>query len=251
MDDLNKYNPKGSNLRKAQLKMIYILDTVANLLDKNNIPYWLDGGTALGAVRHGGFIPWDDDLDIDIKDEDYSKVIKILTESLPSDLIVQCRENTVGYSHKHIKVRDKKSIFVEKGSEHLKERGIFIDIFPANKTNYKFQNKINSLKKNQHKYKSRSKLSYLPYFIIFRTQILVLKLISIFLKKDAFVTPGFEKYCYPLRLTSTLKKIEFEGSYYSAVNDLDEYLRIHYGDYMTIPKEENRIVHTSEIIFIN
>lgn len=59
-----KYNPDGSDLRKAQLKMLELLKFLNKICTENNLTYWLDSGTLLGAVRHGGFIPWDDDIDV-------------------------------------------------------------------------------------------------------------------------------------------------------------------------------------------
>ena len=63
-EDFSKYNGEGTMLRKAQLRMLDILVEVDKVCKRHNIPYWVDYGTLLGAVRHGGFIPWDDDLDI-------------------------------------------------------------------------------------------------------------------------------------------------------------------------------------------
>ena len=71
MEDLRKYNPEGSTLRKAQMRMTDILLIVDKICEKHNIPYFLDGGYLIGAVRHGGFIPWDDDLDIAVMREDF------------------------------------------------------------------------------------------------------------------------------------------------------------------------------------
>ena len=60
----NRFNPEGSLLRQHQLRMLDILIEIDKICQKHNINYWIDGGTLLGAVRHGGFIPWDDDIDI-------------------------------------------------------------------------------------------------------------------------------------------------------------------------------------------
>ena len=59
-----KYNPDGSDTRRAQLRMLEMLHFIDDICKKNNIEYYINSGTLLGAVRHGGFIPWDDDLDI-------------------------------------------------------------------------------------------------------------------------------------------------------------------------------------------
>ena len=83
MEDFSKYNGEGTMLRKAQLRMLDILIAVDKICRKHNIPYWLDYGTLLGAVRHGGFIPWDDDLDISMMKEDYDRFLTIASKELP------------------------------------------------------------------------------------------------------------------------------------------------------------------------
>jgi len=67
-----KYNPDGSELRHAQLRMLEMLSFLDKVCTENKITYWIDDGTLLGAVRHGGFIPWDDDVDVAMPLDDYS-----------------------------------------------------------------------------------------------------------------------------------------------------------------------------------
>ena len=74
MEDLSHYNPEGSTLRRAQLRMLEILKVVDDICTKHGIQNTLDGGTLIGAVRHGGFIPWDDDIDINVTREDLAKL---------------------------------------------------------------------------------------------------------------------------------------------------------------------------------
>ena len=84
-----RFNPEGSLLRRQQMRMLEILLEVDKICQKHQIPYWLSSGTLIGAMRHDGFIPWDDDLDIEMMRDDYLR----LMASLPRVLDVQllCR----------------------------------------------------------------------------------------------------------------------------------------------------------------
>ena len=74
-EEFSKYNGEGTPLRMAQLRMLAILVEVDKICRKHNITYWLDYGTLLGAVRHKGFIPWDDDVDIAMPRPDYETLL--------------------------------------------------------------------------------------------------------------------------------------------------------------------------------
>ncbi|MDR3287625.1 MAG: LicD family protein, partial [Prevotellaceae bacterium] len=89
MEDFSKYNGEGTTLRKAQLRMLDILIEVDRICRKHNIQYWLDFGTLLGAVRHNGFIPWDDDVDISVMRKDRKRLKKMLVTELPANLKFQ------------------------------------------------------------------------------------------------------------------------------------------------------------------
>lgn len=80
-----KYNPEGSQLRDIQLNLVEILKEIDRVCQKNNIKYWLDSGTLLGAMRHDGFIPWDDDVDVCVLRSDYHCLLKCLKRDLGSD----------------------------------------------------------------------------------------------------------------------------------------------------------------------
>lgn len=121
----------GVELKKLQNEILDILVEVSNICEKNNIDYFIIGGTALGAIRHKGFIPWDDDIDIGMTRENYDKFLEIAQNSLSSNLFLQ-----TPYTEKHTpfyytKVRKKGTLFVEKYCRKLNiEHGVFIDIFP-------------------------------------------------------------------------------------------------------------------------
>ena len=129
-EDFSKYNGEGTLLRKAQLRMLDILVEVDKICRKHKITYWLEGGTCLGAIRHQGFIPWDDDIDISVMRKDYKRLSRILKEELPENLVFQDETTEKKYPSKMAKVRDRHSYFEEQEVKlPLKEQGIFIDIF--------------------------------------------------------------------------------------------------------------------------
>ena len=81
------------NLRNCQLKQLSILEEVDRICRKHEIPYWLDGGSLLGAVRHGGFIPWDDDIDLGMRLEDLKRFIQVAPAELGENLFLQTPES--------------------------------------------------------------------------------------------------------------------------------------------------------------
>ena len=87
MDKLEQY--KQAHLRECQLKQLAILEVIDHVCKANGIEYWLDGGTLLGAVRHGGFIPWDDDIDIAMRKDDLERFIEVAQKQLPEHLFLQ------------------------------------------------------------------------------------------------------------------------------------------------------------------
>ena len=118
-----KYNPDGSLLREHQLRMLEMLDYFDKLCKKNGIRYWLSSGTCLGAIRHGGFIPWDDDVDIEMLRSDYIKLEKIFKET--NEYILQTWRNDKYYCLSFAKMRDKRTQIY---NSLFKYKGIFIDI---------------------------------------------------------------------------------------------------------------------------
>ncbi|HEY8463531.1 MAG TPA: LicD family protein [Bacillota bacterium] len=123
-------------LREAQLVMLRILKQVDIICRENQIPYWLDAGTLLGAVRHQGFIPWDDDVDICMLRSDYEKFLKIAPPLLPAELFLQNFYTDPYCIHNFSKIRDENSRFVdanEQNGQICYHQGIYIDIFPVDK----------------------------------------------------------------------------------------------------------------------
>ena len=133
---INKYD----ELKKLQKVLLEILTVVDSFCREHSIRYSLCGGSLLGAIRHGGFIPWDDDVDIIMKRSDYDRFIELWQNSHPEGYVLQGKEiNAISLSVPFLKIRKDKTTFLqfemERGEYHL---GIFIDIFsmdriPSNK----------------------------------------------------------------------------------------------------------------------
>lgn len=114
-------------------KTLEIFKIVKSILEENNIRYMICGGTLLGAVTTGKFIPWDDDVDMCVIEDDYEKMKSLLLHNLPSWIEVQCNETEPHYYHGWIKIRDKGSI-VEPNEPMYKENGVWIDIYKLTKS---------------------------------------------------------------------------------------------------------------------
>ena len=117
-------------LRKVQLVQLEIALEIKRICEEHNIKYFLDSGTLLGAIRHKGFIPWDDDLDIGMEREEYNKFLKVIPDSLGDKFEMQSWENDDHYGHPFIKIRKKNTKYVEMVCPHQKIQGIFVDVFP-------------------------------------------------------------------------------------------------------------------------
>lgn len=122
----------ANNLRACQLKQLSILEEMDRICQKHHLTYWLDGGTLLGAVRHGGFIPWDDDIDIGMPLADMQKFIEVAPDELSEGLFLQTPQSDPSSKEPIIKVRDLNSLYVEFGDNFNADyqKGLFVDIFP-------------------------------------------------------------------------------------------------------------------------
>ncbi len=251
-DDLKKqYNPEGSALRKAQLKMLEMVVYLDKVCKENNITYFIEGGNLLGAIRHGGFIPWDDDFDIVVKKNDFKKLVKILKNN-DSVFKLQDHETDKGHINFWAVLRDSKSRYIKNDISHLakKYQGVQVDIFPFSCNVIRPFNRFISYfiifneryLVGRHKFLSEL-FYYIPKFIF----IPLFRLFSFFIPKKTIgydygtiFTPKFsENRLFPC------KKILFENVELSAPKDIDYYLKTEYGeDYMKIPNKTDRNHHS-------
>lgn len=128
-------------VQKVQLEILLEFDRICK---KNNIKYSLFAGTLLGAVRHEGFIPWDDDIDVCLLREDYEKFLKISELELNSKYFLQNYKTDQNYVLQFSKIRKNKTVFLEKTLSECKiHHGIYIDVFPLDNVKKKsFKGKI-------------------------------------------------------------------------------------------------------------
>ena len=111
-----------------------ILSSCIEIFKKHSIRYYLIAGTCLGAIRHNGFIPWDDDIDLGLYRDEYVRAKKYLIQELPEDLIYCDHEIEEGYPYNFAKVKKRNSALVHAGDAHLQiNHGIYIDIFPLDR----------------------------------------------------------------------------------------------------------------------
>lgn len=263
-EELRKeYNPDNSMLRKAQLRMVEMLRFVDDICKKNNIIYWLDAGTLLGAVRHGGFIPWDDDTDICMPLADMLKFKKIMLESNPSEeFILQCHETDPGYNRSQwVVLRDLKSEYIQDNKFHqnLKYKGLQIDIFPLEKDVPTKLKKIVDIL--QMYFIDRPTVSDKWYYKIvkpFRKQTwaVINKLIipqfrKYKVKSDYYYMSYGIPYYYKRYFKDIypLKRMSFENYDFNVPFDVDSFLTSLYGDWKTIPKQEDRHTHEVQVKF--
>lgn len=260
-------------LKKLHEVQIEILDEIDKICKENNLTYFLEGGTMLGAVRHEGFIPWDDDIDIGMLRSDYEKFKELCLneEVLNKKYFLHCLETDENYWLPFMKVRKNNTTFGEKSIKILDtHKGIFVDIFPYDNAIYEknFFKKIRSflilnigdaiLCKHKLKKMNSCRRKVVVWFLM----VLSLKQLHKFQKilfninknKNTkyivcFVAGGNpENATLEKSRVFPVKKLKFEGKMYPCINDYDYYLKKSYGDYMKLPPKDKRITHNPEEI---
>lgn len=258
-ENFSKYNGDGTMLRKAQLRLLDMLVEIDKICKKHNIIYWIDGGTPLGAVRHGGFIPWDDDIDIALTRKDYLKLIKILETELPDNYILQNRKNEKFYHLLFSRVVDKNSLshydFHRLPNRHkMKYQGIFLDIVYIEKGDLTLKQIIDFFYIRAFSYPRltsnilKKLYGYIAWPII-SLIIYIIRGIYYFIPTDRYIFGYGIPFKRKLRKSEILpvKDIRFESILFPGPNNVTAYLKRYYGDYMTIPPPEQRAVHADRI----
>lgn len=230
----------------------------------NNIPYYMLGGTMLGAIRHKGFVPWDDDMDFGIPRESFAKAIGLLKQNLKSNYKVTTVEDGVGIFGEIVKIEDVRTVIQEKTRRETdKTCGVFIDVFPLDYTNNNYgrfsHNVFIQRWIKAERYVEGGKITC-PYafFSIIISKVLgkyfwVKNIKNIVWKNGSHIA----NYCgswgqhetVPIEVMGTPVLYRFEDTHFYGVAEPHEYLSCLYGDYMTLPPEDKRHIHITNIYY--
>lgn len=248
-------------LRKLQSVVLMIIKDIDKLCEDNGIVYYLAYGSALGAIRHKGFIPWDDDLDIIMDDKNYKKFIQVAKAQLDKDKYY-VEESVVDWPCLYSKIKLRNTVFEEKeGYKASGENGIFVDVFkmdnvPSNKIlshiQYFFAKLYLSYSLSQRTFDSALlkkkilmacssplKISFIRNFVKYQVERYNKKETPFF---GCFYTRyGYKGSVIPREYYGTPKRVQFEDTEMPVPEDWDKYLTYIYGDYMTPPPVEKQV----------
>ena len=258
-----EYNPEVlEKLHKVQLE---ILNEFVRICKKNKLVYFMVGGTFLGAVRHRGFIPWDDDIDVGMPRCDFEKFIECAKKELDSKYFLDCFSTNENYYLPFAKLKKNGTVFDEELIHHLNNhKGIFIDIFPFDNVpkdnlNLKiravlafsitdamaYKNKIKKLKKALHPVITLC-LSMMGKKQLMRLQKRIVTYCHDDKSKylcDIGAGYGYRKELLLREDVLPVRKMKFEKMEYS-VPRTDEHLKKLYGNYLELPPKEKRKTHS-------
>lgn len=255
----------AEKVREIQIEMAMEVKRICN---EYNIKYSIVAGTLLGAVRHKGFIPWDDDLDIGMLRSEYDKFIKVCEKELRDEYFLQTWESDLGFALPIAKIRKNGTKFIEKNSADASlHNGIYIDIFPFDNVP---TGRIKQFVQNRSTYLLKRMLLIRMNYKVWQDNEIVKNILYKFLKvfscffsvnqiKEILIkrmtayndnysekvvtfggSYGYRKETIDKKWLINLIEIDFENEKLSAPFNFVEYLTYFYGDYMTPPPENKR-----------
>lgn len=271
------YNQKdNSQLRQLQLYELNLLKTFADICEKNNLRYYMIGGTMLGAVRHKGFIPWDDDIDIGMPREDYIRFLEIAQKSLPHQYKILNYKKDKDYLRYFSRLVDTRvKIYNDSNTDTLIENA-WMDIFPldgtsnigfvrnlqflmlcVNRVMYHFscfEQMVNLMRPGRPKYQQLIIKFGMKFKVGRRRDSKAIldkidrKLQRYSFDKSDYVMNFFGAYVkkevLPREWFGEAKKYQFEDAMLNGPAEYDIYLRQFYGEYQIPPSDEHKDKHT-------
>jgi lipopolysaccharide cholinephosphotransferase len=258
-----------SKLHQVELE---ILDELVSICEKHNLTYFLVGGTLLGAARHKGFIPWDDDIDVSMPREDYQQFITICRDELDNKYFLHDISTDPRYWLPFIKLRKNNTCFLEEEAPPLHSgdhRGIAIDIFPYDgvrnhdpfwkikeilirKIRHLLPIKLNFKIEEKHFY-AYIKRFMAGMFSFHFLHWLLKRIMTPRIKNYKYITSwtgmyGYQRETFPADFFTPVAKLPFEDRLYNAPREWELYLKQIYGDYMKLPPEDKRKTHKPQIL---
>lgn len=262
-----------NDLAAIKTKELEMLDQFVDICNRHNINYFLSGGTCLGAIRHKGFIPWDDDIDVGMLREDFEKFEKACADELPEPFFLQTMKSDPYCGLVFAKIRNTKTEMIERYCKNVQmQQGIWIDIFPydaipdESRSRKKYLRKVSFLR-NLYIVKcgytmpeGKTLIQHIAFHLVrFFTPCISIKWITSKLYKEmtrynetqgcSSVYPaggayGPEKEIKPRTMFNTFCDVEFENRSYKTIADFDGYLSQNYGNYMQLPPlDQRKTVH--------
>lgn len=254
-------NYSYAEIKRVQQRLLVMAKEIRDVLERNQIPYFITYGTLLGAVRHKGFIPWDDDFDFYLFAESYDEAIAVLRQELGQDMFVEDAQSEPLFYHGWARVKDLTTevtcgMYPVDGC--YQHHGVCIDLFKVTKVK---ANTVGHFRLTEH-------LDYLR-----RRHQKQLLGDEEFLRRSAEVTAALgeaqqqleqtgegEKYTYATVLPVLdrmeidelfpLKDYVFEDTRFLGPNNADAFLSKRYGDYMALPSEDQREPHYSQVTWL-
>lgn len=252
---MSEYKVGDYDIEVIHAEMLKIMVEIDKVCRKHNIHYILDGGTMLGAVRHNGFIPWDDDADLAMIREDYDKFVEVANTELPEGYRLECYENTKEYPYNFGKVRATNTVFKERLTGKLNiNHGLFVDIFPmdyVDESDYRKHAKlvqhltaIRFYKLKLYESDLTKSIKYLPFSVLsvkFINKMIDKQMKYYFGKSDKVCKLchfGKNKPPIDKSLFTDVIDFPFEDQHFYIPKEYDAFLRGRYGDYMKLPPVE-------------
>lgn len=250
------------NVKSVQRKILDIMKFIDGICRENRIPYYIMGGTALGAVRHGGFIPWDDDLDIFMTPSAYARFREAFTAQSSETFVLQEWRTTPDYLE-YAKVRMNGTTFIEEAFRNRTDlhQGIYVDIMILHKVpNRKLVQKRTYFDSKFVTLYGLSQRNWKPKSALQKAALMALKVLPCkWLSKKCYQRiyrydelPKNYSWCYwitPAKFRNGLfdasffmdtTEIPFEDTKLLCSAHIKEYLTYRYGDYMKLPPEADR-----------
>ena len=260
----------GMQLKRIELS---IMQEIHSICQKEGFRYSLCGGSLLGAIRHGGFIPWDDDIDIFMPRPDYEAFIDYCMKN-PVPFKILCNKSDKNYTYLFAKAVDPNTVLIENNCEmKAVDLGVYVDVFPLDGLGNSYEEAMKKFNESSFMRELLVAVNWKKYFRsktrrwYYEPVRFVFYLISRLISGEKLIKKIEKKYdfqCFdhveyvacicgsyrakevgPRRLFQEYTDVKFEDCSFKGLKDYDQYLKNIYGNYMQLPPKEKQVSHHS------